>query len=191
MANKYLDTNGLLYFWAKLREFFVTREAGKGLSANDYTDAEKGKLAELKAPVDNLSSMDAAAPLSAKQGGVLKGLVDGIEAAGYQTASDVSAYVLSLGYQTEAEMERAIEDALAGVAGISLEVVETLPETGTSGVIYLVAKEAAEDDVYDEYIWVDTAFEKIGTTSVDLSGYWTKSSLVALTNGEIDTVLAS
>ena len=44
MANKYLDDNGLLYFWQKIKTAFVAKESGKGLSTNDYTTAEKNKL---------------------------------------------------------------------------------------------------------------------------------------------------
>lgn len=52
--SKYLDDNGLLYLWQKIKNVFATTEAmdgkvdkvtGKGLSTNDYTTAEKNKLA--------------------------------------------------------------------------------------------------------------------------------------------------
>lgn len=46
--NKALDESGLLYFGqqmlAKLKEIFVGKEAGKGLSTNDFTTALKDKL---------------------------------------------------------------------------------------------------------------------------------------------------
>lgn len=48
MANKYLDSNGVLYLWQKLKSFFVKQEEGKGLSTNDFTTEEKEKLASLK-----------------------------------------------------------------------------------------------------------------------------------------------
>ena len=44
---KYLDQNGLLYFWQKIVSKFVAKESGKGLSTNDYTTEEKNKLAGL------------------------------------------------------------------------------------------------------------------------------------------------
>lgn len=44
MANSYLDKNGLLYLWQKIKEKFVQKEAGKGLSTNDFTTQEKQKL---------------------------------------------------------------------------------------------------------------------------------------------------
>lgn len=62
MANKYLDSAGLLYFWNKIKQYvttaianlhlgdtYVAKEEGKGLSTNDYTDAEKEKLAGVQA----------------------------------------------------------------------------------------------------------------------------------------------
>jgi len=39
---KYLDDNGLLYLWSKIKAAFVSKEAGKGLSANNLTDTLKG-----------------------------------------------------------------------------------------------------------------------------------------------------
>lgn len=49
MANKYLDKNGLLYFWQKCKNFFVAKESGKGLSANDFTNELKTKLEGIEA----------------------------------------------------------------------------------------------------------------------------------------------
>lgn len=50
---KYLDNDGLLYLWQKIKNVFATKdslndkvdkETGKGLSTNDYTTAERNKL---------------------------------------------------------------------------------------------------------------------------------------------------
>lgn len=48
MALNALDSNGLLYLWGKIKAKFVQQETGKGLSTNDYTTAEKTKLAGLE-----------------------------------------------------------------------------------------------------------------------------------------------
>lgn len=45
--SKYLDENGLTYLWSKIKGRFVEQVSGKGLSTNDYTTAEKNKLASL------------------------------------------------------------------------------------------------------------------------------------------------
>lgn len=64
--SKYLDSNGLLYFWSKIVAKFVAKEDGKGLSTNDYTTTEKQKLAGIAAGAEvnvnadwNASSGDA------------------------------------------------------------------------------------------------------------------------------------
>lgn len=46
---KYLDQNGLLYFWQKIVNKFVAKESGKGLSTNDFTTEEKNKLSGIAA----------------------------------------------------------------------------------------------------------------------------------------------
>ena len=48
MAKKFVDNNGLLYFWQKIVNAFVKKENGMGLSQENYTTAEKSKLAGLK-----------------------------------------------------------------------------------------------------------------------------------------------
>ena len=51
-SKKYLDSNGLLYFWQKIKALLankVDKESGKGLSTNDYTSDEKSKLAGIDA----------------------------------------------------------------------------------------------------------------------------------------------
>ena len=44
LSNKHLDGTGLAQLWANVKKYFVPKEAGKGLSTNDYTTAEKTKL---------------------------------------------------------------------------------------------------------------------------------------------------
>ena len=47
-TKKYLDYDGLSHFKSKLDSEFVEQETGKGLSTNDYTNAEKTKLASVE-----------------------------------------------------------------------------------------------------------------------------------------------
>lgn len=60
-----------------------------------------------------------------------------------------------------------------GGAGFDIVVVQELPATGQKGIIYLLAKDGAAPDVYDEYVWIESTqtFELIGTTQVDLTDY--------------------
>ena len=61
---------------------------------------------------------------------------------------------------------------IGNITSFEIDVVESLPETGTKGHIYFVPKTTTDEkNIYDEYIWVvkDTtsAFEKIGDTKID------------------------
>jgi len=49
MANtQYLDKEGLVYFWNKLKDTFVRKDGDKVLSDNNFTNEEKEKLARLE-----------------------------------------------------------------------------------------------------------------------------------------------
>jgi predicted heme/steroid binding protein len=108
------------------------------------------------------------------------------------TDAEIQTLIEAYEYQTAQDVDDAITEALAGITGIDFTVVQTLPQTGEKGVIYLVSNSGTGLDIYDEYIWVDGtpsgSFEKIGTTAVDLSGYVQASEMHALTNAEIDTI---
>ena len=96
--------------------------------------------------VDNLTSSETEKSLSAKQGKVLKDLIDSL-------------------------------------ANLQITIVNSLPSVGESNIIYLVKKSGTGTDVHDEYIYVEGAWEKIGTTDIDLSDYYTKSQVDTITNG--------
>ena len=68
--------------------------------------------------------------------------------------------------------------AFVNQAGLkSIQIVEELPEVGDPTVLYLLEKEDPETgDYYDEYLWIDDAWELIGTTQIDLSDYCTLST---------------
>ena len=108
------------------------------------------------------------------------------------TDAEIQTLIEAYEYQTAQDVDDAITEALAGITGIDFTVVQTLPQTGEKGVIYLLSNSGTGSNIYDEYIWVDGtpsgSFEKIGTTAVDLSGYVQSSEMHALTNAEIDTI---
>lgn len=92
---------------------------------------------------------------------------------------------------TTAFVTAAISTAIGGITGMSYEVVASLPASGAAGKVYLLSHGGTAPEVYDEYIWIGSAWEKIGTTAVDLSGYVQTTDLTAVTNAEIDVVVAS
>jgi len=94
------------------------------------------------------------------------------------------------GYQTESDVNALIAAAVGDITGVDFEVVSTLPETGETGVIYLIANGGSGENSYDEYIWLSSSssFEKIGSTSVDLSDYYNTTNLIPITSAEINTI---
>lgn len=96
------------------------------------------------------------------------------EAASREVDTTVTADSTNL--PTSNAVNEAINTAISGVTQFDIQVVTALPTTGTKGVIYLIADTHSDNnDSYDEYIWntaIETpAFEKIGNTDVNLSGY--------------------
>ena len=58
---------------------------------------------------------------------------------------------------------------------VQIQVVSSLPQSGQANTIYLVPSGGSQPDVYDEYVWVNRAWEQIGNTEVDLSNYLQKT----------------
>lgn len=82
-------------------------------------------------------------------------------------------------YFTPAEVQDIQNNILDNVNQFSVEVVETLPiQNIKDHTIYFVPKTTAEqNDIYDEYIYINNSWEHIGTTEVDLSNYYNKSEV--------------
>lgn len=71
-----------------------------------------------------------------------------------------------------------VDSLISSLSGVSIEVVQTLPtENIKTNVIYLVPKTGSTNDVYDEYMYINNAWEHIGSTDVDLSNYYTKTEI--------------
>lgn len=71
---------------------------------------------------------------------------------------------------------QTLEGKIETITTSSFEVVDELPTSNIkTNVIYLVPTQSSGiDNVYDEYIYVNNNWEKIGTTALDLSQYATK-----------------
>ena len=83
-----------------------------------------------------------------------------------------------------------VTSAIAGITGFHAEIVSALPSTGETNILYLVAKStAASGNGYDEYLYINGAWELIGSTDIDLSGYVQASEMHAITNTEITDIV--
>ena len=201
MAYNYMDKAAVLYVLTRIKTFLDLKEdsvAGKGLSTNDFTNELKSKLDGIaegatKVLIDTVLSNTSENPVQNKA--IYKELEKKATIAspvftGTPKAPTAVEDTNDEQIATTSFVSTAIATALAGVTGISFEKVDSLPAVGQAGVIYLVAKVGSVNDVYDEYYWFNGAFEYMGTTAVDLSGYVKSSEMVAITSEEIDAMFA-
>lgn len=96
----------------------------------------------------------------------------------YYKASNPSGYItnavnnLTNYYlKTETYTKTEVNNLIGQIKTVSIEVVDTLPTTGDTNKIYFVPKTGETGDVYNEYIWINSGWELIGSTQVDLTGY--------------------
>ncbi len=63
-------------------------------------------------------------------------------------------------------------------------MVDELPSAGLENVIYLVPKTGEDGNVFDEFMWINGDWEKIGDTA-------TKIDIQAITNEELEELFNS
>ncbi len=104
-------------------------------------------------------------------------------------------------YYTKTQIDGKVDDLEAKIGAIpkfAISVVENLPTTGISATtIYLKKTSTTETgNLYTEYIYVNNAWESLGTQKLDLSGYATKDYVTTaikdfLTATQINTAIAN
>ena len=175
--SKFLDQNGLLYLWNKIKGIKtglegaisgkVDKEAGKGLSSSDFTPAEKSKLSGLEnyilpaATAETLGGVKVGAGLNIV-GGVLSatggGTADAVDWSNVLNKPDV-----------------ALKSDLTAVYRYrgSKPSFGALPESGnTAGDVWNV------EDTGMNYAWTGTAWDALGEAF----------EIEAITNAEIDAI---
>ena len=151
MANsKYLDNAGLSRYHGKVKALIETNSSAiETLEGN------------LEGEATTRGNADTA----------LSGRITTLENAGFITnaVNNLANYYLKSETYTQTE----VNNLIGALKTIEIKVVTSLPATGESNVIYLVAHSHGTGDVYDEYVWVSSSssYEKIGNTDIDLSGY--------------------
>lgn len=156
MANKYLDSAGLSRYHAKIKALIDAKADGSATSG-----AIETLTTNLASEASTRSSADSA----------LSGRITTLENAGFitKTVNNLTNYYT----KSESYTKTEVNTLIGNLKTIQISVVSSLPSTGQSNIIYLVAHSHGTGDTYDEYIWVadSSKFEKIGNTDIDLSGY--------------------
>ena len=124
----------------------VDKVDGKQLSTEDYTTTEKNKLAGIST-------------------GAQVNVIESVQVNGAALTPSGKAVNINLSnYATKGD--------LSSIPKFAVTVVTELPISDIStSTIYLKSNGGSSGNSYDEYIYVNSAWEKIGTTEVDLSGY--------------------
>ena len=185
-ANKYVHPS---YTAQKSGLYKVTVDASGHVSAT--TAVAKADITGLGIPAQDTTYADATTSthglMSAADKTKLDGVATGAQANKIESVKvngtaltpdsskavnvDLSAYAKS------SDVTKEIASAVSGVTQIDYSVVEALPSTGKKGVIYLVANSGSGNNIYDEYIYINSKFEKLGSREMDLSSYAKKTDI--------------
>ncbi|MEG0165760.1 hypothetical protein [Anaerorhabdus sp.] len=197
---KYLSLDGMIYLWAKI----LTMTDAKLLAKADNI-ALVGNELQLKSGANVLSRVTLNMGVVDYVGLSNKPTINNVELVGNKTLNDLGINIPTLlsqlvndsNFQTDLQVNAKITSAIADITQFDFVKVDTLPETGVKGTIYLVPSmktRSSGDEYYDEFIWLGkseqtpTGYEKFGA-NIDLSGYVLKTSLVEITNAEIDAMV--
>lgn len=209
-----------MYFWQKLKTFFVEKEDGKVLSSNDYTDAEKTKLSKLsnytlpKATSDTLGGVKVGAGLSISSEGTLSATGGGeADSVNWENITDKPTWVSSSTKPTYTIDE--VDTKKATVRTSQLGVANGVATLDSSGLVPSTQLPSYVDDIIEGYynstdgkFYKDNSFKtaltgETGKIYVDVSTNLsyryggtsyvviTSSDMVAITNAEIDTIMTN
>ena len=185
-ANKYVHPS---YTAQKSGLYKVTVDASGHVSAT--TAVAKADITGLGIPAQDTTYADATTSthglMSAADKTKLDGVATGAQANKIESVkvngtaltpdSSKAVNVYLSAYAKSADVTKEIASAVSGVTQIDYSVVETLPSTGKKGIIYLVANSDSGNNIYDEYIYINSKFEKLGSREMDLSSYAKKTDI--------------
>lgn len=180
MADKILRLSNLATFLAKLKSLFVAKETGKGLSTNDYTSAEKNKLAGIASGANNYSLPTASAnTLGGVKIGANLTITNGVLSAN-QGNVDLTPYAKSADVASTYAKKSDISTVYKYKG--SVDSYSALPANGMAvGDVYnVVAADSANGiKAGDNVVWNGNSWDNLSGV-VDLSAY-AKSADVANT----------
>lgn len=131
--------------------------------------------AEAKARVDAIS-----AETTAREAAVSAEAEARTEAIGAETTARTKA-IQALQTQVQADLQNyytktQTDQMISAIPKFAIAVVDSLPTTGISDTtVYLLKTGEESQNLYTEYIHVNGAWEELGTQTVDLTDYYTKT----------------
>ena len=171
-------------------------------ATEDYVDENGGKIDVIKVnntalPISNKSVNIDLTPY-ALASDVPTATSDLTNDSGFvtQSVNNLVNYYLKTDTYTKTE----VDNIIGQLETITIEVVEQLPTQDISTHTIYLLKVSDTPIAYDEYIYLEGTptghWEKIGSTNIDLTAYWTMTSgqtnsLIAITTEEIDTIVGA
>ena len=175
------------------------KQAAIDAAATDATSKADKALEDAKADsaTKKTEAIEAATAETTKQVGAVKTELQANIDKKADKATTLAGYGIADAY-TKDEANTAIATAVANAHHLKREIVSVLPEVSEANedTIYMVPDAGSTDaagsnkSVYTEYMLVNGAFERIGTSNVDLSNYFTKeqvTSAITTAKGEAAT----
>ena len=152
----------------------TTYTAGTGIEItagnvinNTQTSAEWGNIT---GDIEDQTDLQTALSGKANTGDIPTATSDLDNDSGFitNTVNDLVNYYTTSNTYTKTE----VNNLIGQINQFKIEVVQTLPVSDIdTHTIYLVPKTGSTGDVYDEYLYINNAWELIGSTSVDLTNY--------------------
>lgn len=205
-------SNALTYIFTLIKNRYVQKvfktgsnSAYKTLSDNDLTDALKSNY-----DAAYTHAQSSHAPASAQANVIETVKVNGTALTPSDKAVDITVPTVptistDISTDSSSDVKTAspkavktyVDSAIGNVASFSFQILgngeydanRKPTVTGATNKIYLVPLSSAEtNNAYAEWIYTNNAFELIGQTTMDLSGYVQEIDIVELTNAQIQTI---
>jgi hypothetical protein len=208
-VKKFNGETGITQLIQLIKSTFVRKEYKTGSSTNYKELTDNNLTDELKKNLETAysHSQEAHAPADAEKNVIDTVKVNGEILTVSDKAVDVPVPLISTDITADAStdlksvspkaVKTYVTDAIAGITGMNFKVLASgeydastgIPTiTGEAGYIYLVPISGTANNAYDEYIYINNSFEKIGSTDIDLSDYLKTSDVTEYTAAEIQSI---
>lgn len=115
-------------------------------------------------------------------------IANGVITLGSNTITPLTSHQSLTNYYTKTE----VDSKVSAIPKFAIAVVETLPTSNISTTtVYLKKTGSDTQNLYTEYIYVNSAWEQLGTQAVDLSGYLTKTAASTTYLGKSDNAVSA
>lgn len=132
----------------------------QGVDNPEFVDITGEDIPEIVTTITNSSTNDTV-PGS-------KAVYDAIEA----SKVAIDTVITTSATDDHVPSSKAVKAYVDSIPKFDKQIVDTLPETGEDNVIYLIPNTLSENqNAKIEYMWINNAWEIVGSTSVDLTGY--------------------